>query len=83
MPLTTAQAGFERNVAARLRSATQQAATAQRATVIDAAGASTGHNACSATPWVETYDVPSGRTPYHPKSEGMAAVADMITARLG
>ncbi|WP_274912524.1 SGNH/GDSL hydrolase family protein [Streptomyces sp. WZ-12] len=83
VPLTAAQAGFERNVAARLRSATQQAAAAQRATVIDAASASIGHDACSATPWVEKYDVPSGHTPYHPKPNGMAAVADMITASLG
>ncbi len=83
VPLTTAQAGFERNVATRLRSATQQAADAQRATVIDVAGASGGHDARSATPWVEKYDVPSGHTPYHPKPKGMAAVADLITTRLG
>ncbi|MEV5282834.1 SGNH/GDSL hydrolase family protein [Streptomyces sp. NPDC052811] len=46
VPLTTAQAGFERKVAARLLSATQQAAADQQATVVDAAGASANHNAC-------------------------------------
>ncbi|MFE9559223.1 hypothetical protein ACFYOD_38035 [Streptomyces sp. NPDC006703] len=83
VPLTTAQAGFGRKVAARLLSATQQAAADQQATVVDAAGAGANHNACSSTPWVEKYDVPSGRTPYHPKPQGMAAVADLISARLG
>ncbi|WP_329467363.1 SGNH/GDSL hydrolase family protein [Streptomyces sp. NBC_01431] len=61
VPLTTAQAGFERKVAARLLSATQQAAADQQATVVDAAGASANHNACSSTPWVGKYDVPSAR----------------------
>ncbi|MFG2525750.1 SGNH/GDSL hydrolase family protein [Streptomyces sp. NPDC048527] len=83
VPLTTEQAGFERTVAARLLSATRQAATDQRATVVDAASASADHNACAATPWVEKHNVPSGHPPYHPKPAGMKAVADLIAARLG
>ncbi|AUI59376.1 SGNH/GDSL hydrolase family protein [Amycolatopsis sp. BJA-103] len=82
VPLTPAQLVFEREVADRLAAATRRAARTERATLVPAAAASAHHDGCAATPWMERYATSPGRVPYHPNEAGMAAVANLITARL-
>ncbi|SDM71910.1 SGNH/GDSL hydrolase family protein [Allokutzneria albata] len=78
VPLTPAQADFERGVASRLAAATRRAAVETGASVVDAASASATHDACSADPWMEKYQPGQGRAGYHPTPAGMAAVADLV-----
>ncbi|MBB5850106.1 SGNH/GDSL hydrolase family protein [Amycolatopsis umgeniensis] len=82
VPLTPAQLDFEREVADKLAAATRRAARTERATLIPAAAASAAHDGCAAVPWMERYSAAPGRVPYHPNEAGMAAVADLVTARL-
>ncbi len=81
-PLTDEQAAYERSIAARLAAATADAAAATGATLVDLAGASRGHDACSANPWVESYRPAQGRSTYHPNEAGMRAAADLVQAAL-
>ncbi|MFI9286200.1 ricin-type beta-trefoil lectin domain protein [Streptomyces werraensis] len=81
-PLTGEQATYERNIAARLAAATADAAAATGATLVDLAGASRGHDACSANAWVESYRPAQGRSTYHPNEAGMRAAADLVHAAL-
>lgn len=81
-PLTDEQADYERSIAARLAAATAEAAAATGATLVDLAGASRGHDACSANPWVESYRPAQGRSTYHPNEAGMRAAADLVQAAL-
>jgi lysophospholipase L1-like esterase len=83
VPLTADQLAFERSVASRLVDATNAAASATGATVVDLAGASRGHDACSAVPWVEDHTPEPGRATYHPNEAGMAAAARLVEAALG
>ncbi|MEK8173848.1 GDSL-type esterase/lipase family protein [Streptomyces sp. M19] len=55
VPLTGDQLAFENSIATRVADATANAATEAGATLVDLAGASHGHDACSAEPWVENY----------------------------
>lgn len=82
VPLTTTQLDFERGVAARLKTATEQAAANTGATLIDAASASTTHHSCSAVPWVEKYVTAPLHAAYHSTPAGMTGVADLITGNL-
>lgn len=82
VPLTPAQLTFEREVADKLAAATRRAARAERATLIPAAAKSATHDSCAATPWMERYVTAPGRVPYHPNEAGMAAVADLVSARI-
>lgn len=81
-PLTDEQADYERSIAARLAAATADAAAATGATLVDLAGVSRGHDACSANPWVESYRPAQGRSTYHPNEAGMRAAADLVHAAL-
>ncbi|MFJ9858349.1 ricin-type beta-trefoil lectin domain protein [Streptomyces albogriseolus] len=81
-PLTDEQADYERSIAARLAAATADAAAATGATLVDLAGVSRGHDACSANPWVESYRPALGRSTYHPNEAGMRAAADLVHAAL-
>ncbi|MFI8202854.1 GDSL-type esterase/lipase family protein [Streptomyces sp. NPDC085937] len=81
-PLTDEQAAYERSIAARLAAATADAAAATGATLVDLAGASRGHDACSATPWVESYRPAAGRSTYHPNEAGMRAAAALALSAL-
>ncbi|GGQ47871.1 ricin-type beta-trefoil lectin domain protein [Streptomyces althioticus] len=81
-PLTDEQAAYERSIATRLAAATADAAAATGATLVDLAGASRGHDACSADPWVESYRPAQGRSTYHPNEAGMRAAADLVHAAL-
>ncbi|WP_228985374.1 GDSL-type esterase/lipase family protein, partial [Streptomyces sp. DH12] len=81
-PLTDEQADYERSIAARRAAATADAAAATGATLVDLAGVSRGHDACSANPWVESYRPAQGRSTYHPNEAGMRAAADLVHAAL-
>lgn len=83
VPLTTDQSAYERSIASRLADATATAATATGATLVDLATASHGHDACAATPWVETYRPAAGRSAYHPNEAGMRAAASLVESALG
>jgi lysophospholipase L1-like esterase len=79
IPLTADQLAYERYLAASLARDTAAAARATgSATVVDVAGASANHNACSAQPWVNTYDVATGLVPYHPNAVGMEGAAQLV-----
>jgi lysophospholipase L1-like esterase len=82
VPLTDDQASYERSIASRLAADTATAASATGATLVDLAGASHGHDACSSAPWVEKYAAPSGRSPYHPNEAGMNAAASLVEQAL-
>jgi hypothetical protein len=82
VPLTGAHLDYERGIAARLATATSDAATATGARLVDLASASHGHDACAADPWVEKYTVASGKSSYHPNANGMLAAARLIERRL-
>ncbi len=82
IPLTGDHLTFERSLAATLASDTSAAADATGATLVDLASASDAHNACAAQPWVNTYDVASGLSPYHPNAAGMAAAGQLILQAL-
>ncbi|MFG2514007.1 ricin-type beta-trefoil lectin domain protein [Streptomyces sp. NPDC048584] len=82
VPLTDDQATFERSVASRLAEATAAAAAATGATLVDLAAASRGHDACSGSPWVESYRPAAGRSTYHPNEAGMRAAATLVQSAL-
>ncbi|MFF4052770.1 ricin-type beta-trefoil lectin domain protein [Streptomyces chartreusis] len=82
VPLTDDQATFERSIASRLAEATATAATATGATLVDLAAASRGHDACSASPWVESYRPAAGRATYHPNEAGMRAASTLVQSAL-
>jgi lysophospholipase L1-like esterase len=82
VPLTDDQATFERSIASRLAEATATAAAATGATLVDLAAASRGHDACSASPWVESYRPAAGRSTYHPNEAGMRAAATLVQSAL-
>jgi len=82
VPLTGDQAAFERSISSRLADATATAAAATGATLVDLAAASHGHDACAASPWVETYRPAAGRSAYHPNEAGMRAAASLVESAL-
>lgn len=53
-----------------------------QAELIDTATPSRSHHAGSAEPWVTGWLNPRAGAPYHPNAAGMAAVAELILARL-
>ncbi|WP_041833503.1 SGNH/GDSL hydrolase family protein [Actinoplanes sp. N902-109] len=82
VPLTADQLSYERSIASRLASVTATAASATNATLVDLAGASHGHDACSSDPWVETGHPAAGRSQYHPNVTGMRSAAAVVEAAL-
>jgi lysophospholipase L1-like esterase len=82
VPFTSDQLTFEHSISSRLATATSTAASATGATLVDLAAASHGHDACAATPWVETYTPAAGRSQYHPNEAGMTAAAALVESAL-
>ncbi len=78
VPLSPRHQAFERNLALDLATDTAVAARATGATLVDLAGASAQHDACSADPWVNTFYPAAGRWAYHPTVAGMAGAASLI-----
>lgn len=86
-PLTEADTGLGRQVAATLERLTADAAAATGCEVIPAAAASRDHHAWSAEPWTigpARYGVPlpGSPTPLHPNAAGMRAVAELLSRQL-
>jgi lysophospholipase L1-like esterase len=76
-------AAWGRAIAARLAVTTQAAASAAGWTYIAASAASAGHHAWSAAPWTRRFHLSlRGGAPYHPNAAGMAAVAELVLAKL-
>lgn len=82
VPLSLGHLDFERSLAATLAQDTATAARATGATLVDLAGASEQHDACSAQPWVNAFYTTSGDWPYHPTPAGMAGAARLIEQAL-
>lgn len=82
VPFTSDQLTFEHSITSRLATATSTAATATGATLVDLAAAGHGHDACAATPWVETYTPAAGRSQYHPNEAGMRGAATVVESAL-
>lgn len=72
------------DLAADLRTAIARACTAQNVDIIEASEHSISHHAFSDEPWTTGWipPRPRGHAAFHPTADGMAAVADLITARL-
>lgn len=73
-----------RRLFTHLAGATARAAEATGATLVPVAGAGADHHAWSDEPWTTAgiRPRPGGPLPFHPNSEGMAAVAAMIGSEL-
>lgn len=84
-PLPDHITGLGRYVADRLVQITAQAAQDTGCEVVGAAAASRDHHAWSADPWTVGAGslLPWRPKPFHPNARGMAAVADLIVARVG
>lgn len=83
LALTRAQADDGRRIAAALATTTAAAAQRHGAELVDAAAASRGHDACSASPWVQGF-VPQGGggVAFHPDVAGTSAVVRLVLAAL-
>lgn len=77
--ITDEMANTTRQVAGKLEAATLAAAEQSGATYVDMAAISIGHDACSATPWVNGAGR-GGGTPFHPNAAGAKATAQAIFA---
>ena len=83
-PLPAHTAAWGRALVARLTETIVRVAEGEGAEVVLASEASTGHNAWAREPWTRRFHLSlRGGAPYHPNLAGMAAVADLVTARVG
>ncbi|MDN3903416.1 SGNH/GDSL hydrolase family protein [Arthrobacter sp. YD2] len=82
--MSTRQAASGRRFFTHLAGATARAAAATGATLVPVAAAGADHHAWSDDPWTTAgiRPRPGGPLPFHPNTEGMAAVAAMIGAEL-
>ena len=81
LPADVAEWG--RGIARRLSATTQQVAEESGAIFVPAGAFSTAHHAWSADPWTRRFHLTlHGGAPYHPRPQGMAAVADLIAESL-
>ena len=77
-PMRPEEAAIIREIARGLAKLTAETAKAYNADVIRASALSTGHDACSASPWMNGYPrpgAPINGAAYHPNLAGMTAVA--------
>jgi hypothetical protein len=79
-PLATAEVKLIRDLELRLARITARVARRSGATLVPAATLSRGHDACSASPWMNGFSVrtPGDGSLYHPNRTGTAAVADAV-----
>lgn len=83
MPLKPEQIAVGRALADRLASVTAAVAHDTGSTLVKASALSAGHTACAAQPWANGLPADYrygalGPTPYHPRLEGMTAIADAL-----
>ncbi|WP_298689312.1 SGNH/GDSL hydrolase family protein [uncultured Sphingomonas sp.] len=88
LPLSIADIGRIRGVAIRLAQAIGGAAARNHVGVVRSSEIGTGHDACSASPYIAGYHAP--RTPnwpspvaYHPNQAGMDRIAQALDAAIG
>ena len=83
-PLSDADADLGRHVAATLARHTSEAAAETGCELVSVDAASGDHHAWSADPWTTRPGLPwPGRVaPLHPNAAGMAAVADLVVAKV-
>ena len=79
LEIDEAQAQISRAVAQKLALATAQAARQVGAELVDMAKGSIGHDACSASPWVNGAVVEGG-TAFHPNAAGSLATTERVIA---
>ena len=84
-PMRPEDAAIIREIARGLAKLTAETAKTYNADVIRASALSTGHDACSASPWMNGYPrpgAPINGAAYHPNLAGMTAVALALQERL-
>jgi lysophospholipase L1-like esterase len=82
-PLPAATAAWGRGLAVRLGETIVRVAESEGAEVVLASEASAGHHAWADEPWTRRFHLSlRGGAPYHPNLAGMAAVADLVAARV-
>lgn len=80
-PLTEPQAALARSTASKLKTITQDVASATGAEVLEASTITSDRHACSERPWMNGYPppgTPMDGAPYHPNLQGMTAVAEAL-----
>jgi lysophospholipase L1-like esterase len=84
-PLSDRRADTARRIGATLEQVTATAAAETGCELVRAGAASRAHHPWSDAPWTSRFGVPwPGRVaPLHPNAAGMAAVADLIVAKVG
>jgi hypothetical protein len=83
-PLPAATAHWGRAIAGRLTETVGGVAATESVDFIAASALSREHHAWSSEPWTRRFHYSlRGGAPYHPNAAGMAAVAGMISDRLG
>ena len=75
------QAELMRQVGLELDKVTRLAASEAGAEIVDIAAAATGHDACSAEPWING-SAPAMGAPFHPTLAGARGVADQLAVLL-
>jgi lysophospholipase L1-like esterase len=82
--LTREEIGFSLDVARQLQLATKHAAQQTGVELVELSKASRHHDVCSATPWVNSWDLAPTAfgSQYHPNAAGMSAAADIIYDQL-
>ncbi len=83
-PMSPEEADAARRIARRLAALTSAAARSSGATLVRASSLSSGHDACSATPWIHGFPLPGQArfVPYHPNRDGMTAIARALEATI-
>jgi hypothetical protein len=79
-PLSVDAADFARGIAMRLREVTARVPGTEFVAV---GVASADHHAWSAEPWTMGFRFGMRGAAYHPNAAGMAAVAELVVARIG
>jgi lysophospholipase L1-like esterase len=82
VPLTAAEIGHFRGVAAALSAAYAEASRRTGADLVPASAYDQGHGAGSPVPWVGGLRVRALASSYHPTLAGMQAVADLVLEQL-
>ncbi|AEW99144.1 SGNH/GDSL hydrolase family protein [Streptantibioticus cattleyicolor] len=83
LPVTGGDLRYLRSVLDRLDTMVAQTAGAGGAVYADTMAATTGHDTCSADPWIEGLLPASPALPLHPDATGERAMADAVLHALG
>ncbi|GGV16507.1 lipase [Kitasatospora herbaricolor] len=81
-PVTSGDVTYLHGVLGRLNSMLAATAAAGGAGYVDTAGPTRGHDACSASPWIEGALPGSPAVPFHPNAKGEQVMAQAVLAAL-